>query len=247
MGVRGLIGVGVAAFLVSLVLLFPANMATEMVLADTGVRYGKVSGNVWGMTLENAEWRGVSLGRLQIQPRVFSLVTGSPAAAVSFENKKHRGRIAQLEAGRSVRLLDFSVLTEVEGRFGPAVLKGSVSVQGQEISFNSSGRCLTGRAHFRSNILETVFAKIGGVAPVLEGRLVCGADGEMLVTFSGVGDFVTINGTGSWQGGRQLVTDIIVAFKVGVKLPSSIKTVLEFSGLQPTDDGWSGQLSLDIY
>ncbi len=247
MGNKGLIGIGVVTFLVFLVLLFPANMAAQMVLVDTGVRYGKASGNVWDMTLENADWRGVSLGRLRIQPQVFSLVTGSPAAVVSFENEMHRGRIAQLEAGRSVRLLDFSVLTEVEGRFGPAVLKGPVSVQGQEISFDASGRCLTGSAHFRSNILETMFAPIGGVAPVLEGRAVCGADGEMLVTFSGVGDFATINGAGRWQGGRQLVTDIIVAFKVGAELPSNIKTALEFSGLQPTDDGWSGQLSLDIY
>ncbi len=246
MRARNLLGVGVAAFSLFLIILFPASLGARLVFANTDVRYGGVTGSVWHMTLENTSLFGVPLGRVQIEPAFWSLISGTPIASLSFEHDDRRGQVARFAAVDGYQLSDFTLFTEIGGQFGPIAVRGPVSVRGQEIAFDAAGMCRSGSADFRADILKAVFEATGGGAPILEGSVACNSSG-MEIEFSGSSAFASVSGESVWRGERTIVADIAVVFNSETALPNSLKSALEFAGLRETNDGWRGQLNLDLY
>lgn len=246
MSVRNLTGFGVAVFLLFLVFLFPASLGARMMFSNTDIRYGGVTGSVWDMTLENASLFGVPLGQLQIKPDILPVVFGAPSASLSFEHTERKGRVAKLNTQDGYHLSDFTLFTEIRGQFGPVALEGPVSVRGQEITFDASGSCSAGDAGFRANILGALFIVADAEAPTLDGNAVCSTSG-MEITFSGSSAFASVSGESVWRGERTIVADIAVAFNAETDLPNNLKSAMEFAGLRETNDGWRGQLRLDLY
>lgn len=83
--VRTLLGVGLVAFLLFVIALFPAEIGARMVTTDADIRYSSVSGNLWDMTLVDTYWKGVPIGQVTFKPNVFSSLFGTLSGSLAFQ------------------------------------------------------------------------------------------------------------------------------------------------------------------
>jgi len=138
---------GVLAFLVSLLLLAPANLVTDR-LAErlTGFSMQAVEGLATGGSARGVRWRGVRIERLDWNWQALALLTGWLEFRLDADDPEIElnGRVG-VNPGRRLRLRDASgqlPLARLGALVGPAKLplQGVVKFNLRELSLNAAGQ-----------------------------------------------------------------------------------------------------------
>lgn len=246
MTTRSLFVIGAITFVVFLTALLPAPVAVRFFLPGTGLVFSTVEGNLSHMVFEQAAWRGKPLGRLDLRPAVLASIFGSPAAEMTFVHTESSGELAMELGHDHLTLSDFSLISDVTTQFGPMLLRGPLSVRGDKLVLNRTGGCVGGEAALRTSILEEAFAVAGIEGPVLSGNAVC-EQGVLTVNMSGDSTAAELRLAGTWHLGQPIVLDLAMQLSNGTPLSEDLKIALEFAGLRPSDEGWRGQINLDLF
>lgn len=243
LSVRGLLSVGLAAFILFLILFMPARLALSFTGANAFLGYQEAQGSIWNARLLGAQVRSRPLGTMDLSISPFALVTGDLGADIRFGGGGRQGSLS-LNTGATTEIKDLNLALDVSAVLGPAALNGVLTVRDGTFTYEGA-RCTAGRGIARSNVLESGFAAMGLTAPVLAGDLGC-TDGKPSFALAGENDLLSISASGIITGAQRPVADILLAFKDAQLVTDDLKSALEFAGLRESNEGWRGRLNLDL-
>ncbi len=243
LNVRTLLSVGITALLLFLVLLMPARVALSLTGMDSLLGYQDARGSIWGARLHGARLRGQPVGSMDLSISPFALLSGSFNADVRFSGGGRQGSFSLLK-GATTEIKSLDLALDVSAVFGPAALSGVLSVRDAALSYEGA-RCTSGSGTIRTNILENGFSAIGMAGPLLAGQLGC-TDGTVSFSLGGESDLLQISAIGRVTGAGQPDADILLTFKDPDIVTPDLKSALEFAGLRESNEGWRGQLNMDI-
>lgn len=236
---RLLLTVGSAAFFVFLLAFLPARVMLPRVAPDA--RYSDAQGSIWQAAVRDLSLGTYHLGNTGINVSPLSLVSGGLAADISFDGPNGRGSVTWRRDG-GTHLEGLSLIRDVQARIGGRVLSGAVSVSGSQFSFDEKGQCQHAEGMLRSNILEAL-GPIDG--PPISGGFAC-KDGLVTVRFTGEHQAFSISGQGPLNGMSGAPLELVLTSKTTADLPEPLILMLRSAGLRQTDEGWRGQLILDL-
>lgn len=243
LNVRTLLSVGATAFLAFLIMLMPARAALSLMGAQTIIGYQDARGSIWHARLVGAQIRGRPLGTVELSLSPFALLTGSLNADVRFDGSGRQGSFT-LKKDQKTLIEDLGIALDIDAVFGPAALSGVLTVKDGSFRYDQ-GRCTSGSGLVRTNVLESGFTAIGVQAPVLAGELSC-VEGRPFYSLLGENERLAISASGTLTGAAQQTAEINVTFKDTSLVTPDLKSALEFAGLRESNEGWRGQLNLDL-
>jgi len=241
---RSLLLAGLIAFLLFLVALMPARLAVHFIGGGKMLHFGVAEGTIWQATIRDVYWNGIPLGNVRLKPGLLAMFTGGFSGHVAFDHKDRNGR-ALLSANSGLKITGLSAITNIYAVVGQQALSGSLQISAPQFSFDSAGRCVSGNAKIRSDILNQAFLRLGFDLPVLEGTADC-QNGELEFRFETGDDNIRILGNGQWRGGARIEASFALHFLQTADISKAMIETLEYAGLRAAADGWQGHLNLDL-
>ena len=237
--------IGVVAFFMFAIISVPAHLVAGWVLSGTGVRYSAVDGSSTNLTLKNASIHGLPVGDVQIKPDLVASLFSGVAADVRVSGTNVSGQFS-VKAGDHFELSSLALVSETTSRVGTFSLSGPMSVRSDRLVFTRNGACVEGQGIVRAGILERVMQTLGGRASALEGTLTC-IDGNIQVTMQTENSAFIVDVAASLVSSQKVLGLLSLKQKQSAGGQDSLNSALEFAGLERTEEGWRGQIELELF
>lgn len=239
MSLRGLVALGVGAFIVLLAVTFPAQIVTGQ-LARAGVVLGGVSGSLWQGRAASLQAGGIRLGELTWDLHVLKLLTARAAANISLRQNDAfaTGEVVALPTGR-VELTDFSAswpLAQLSGGGIPSGWTGMLTLRLDELALdNGVPAAITGTI----DILQLVGpanrpAALGSYRVIFPAPEVSPGEGQVVGTLQDSEGPIAVNGTVRLGPGRSYELGGLIATRPGA--PADVVNALQYLG-EPDGEG----------
>lgn len=237
--------IGLVAFFIFAIMSVPAQFVAGWVLSGSGIRYSTVEGSSTNLTLKNVSVRGLPVGDVQLKPDLVASLFSGVAADVRVYGTNISGQFS-VKAGDHFELTSVSVVSETTSRMGTLSLSGPISVRSDRLMFTRNGTCAEGAGSVRAGILESVMQTLGGHTSALEGTLMC-IDGNMQMAMQTENSAFIVDVAASIIPGQKVLGLLSLKQKQSTGDQDNLNSALEFAGLERTEEGWQGQIELELF
>lgn len=234
---------GCLAFLLFAGMRLPAGLVIGQANEADLFAYGRVEGTVWQGHLRDVSARGYSLGNLTFSLRPFSSLAGSPTADIKLAGGEALGSFRWTQ-NEGHRIAGLEMIADIRARLGQRPLSGAMRLDGGAFQLDQTGRCTSGSANARTNILDR---SLGLDGLVLQGQLTCtGGDITLALQGQALGLMVAIDG--ELGAAEDVLLRASLTPIADQDIPFDMQQALSSHGFRPQADGsMSATIELDSF
>lgn len=182
---RRLAGLFAGCFVVVLIATLPLSVVVSLFdPAARGLSFTRVSGTVWGGRVEDARWRGIALGNVDVAVRPLALLAGRLGLGIALDGTgtlAGRGVVGLGLGG--VAVSDLSLIADVAALPSLVPVSGEIALDLARADMGADG-CRRMDGTVRTDALVDRPAGLAWRGPVLAGPVTC-ADGAVVVPLKG--------------------------------------------------------------